>query len=132
MVLTILPERLAVCRLDAQAEIPTWATRRPFFSVTRTQDELSVICREEDVPAGVQQEKGWRALKVEGPFGFAVVGVLATLAQPLAAAGISILAFCTYDTDYVLVKESQLLRAVAVLQERGHTFDEIQFTGGGA
>jgi hypothetical protein len=118
--LTILDDHLAVCQLDPQAEIPAWATGEPFFSITRTGDELSVVCPERCVPAGMAGERGWRALKVEGPFDFTVVGVLAALAQPLAEAGIPILAIGTHDTDYVLVKEAQLERAVAVLSARGH------------
>jgi hypothetical protein len=118
--LTILDDRLAVCRLDPQAAIPAWATGKPFCSITRTGDELSIVCPERCVPAGVACEQGWRALKVAGPFDFTAVGILAALAQPLAEAGIPILAIGTYDTDYVLVKESQLERAVAALSARGH------------
>lgn len=118
--LSLLSDQLAVCRLDAQAEIPAWATREPFFAITRTADELSIVCRAQNVPAGVQQEAGWRALKLEGPFDFALTGVLVSVAQPLAVAGIGILAIATYDTDYVLVKEAQLQRAIGVLQEQGH------------
>jgi hypothetical protein len=118
--LTILDDRLAVCRLDPQAAIPAWATSEPFCSITRTAGELSIVCAESHVPAGVVCERGWRALKAEGPFDFAVVGVLAALAQPLAEASIPILAIGTYDTDYVLVKEAQLERAVAALAACGH------------
>ena len=82
--LSVLEERLAVCRLDPQAEIPAWATNAPFFSLTRTADELSVVCPERSVPAGVAHEGGWRALKLEGPFDFGLVGILASVAVPLA------------------------------------------------
>ncbi len=118
--LTVLDDRLAVCRLDPQAEIPAWAAGQPFCSITRTADELSVICPESRVPANVDCERGWRALKIEGPFDFDAVGILAAIVHPLAEAGIPILTIATYETDYVLVKEAQLERAVATLSERGH------------
>jgi len=119
--LAVLEERLAVCRLEPWAEVQPWATGAPFFCVTRTQDELSIICPEERVPAGITCERGWRALKLEGgPFDLGLVGVLASVASPLARCEVGILAVATYDTDYVLVAESQLDLAISALRERGH------------
>ena len=118
--LSVLEERLAVCRLEQWAEIPPWATSAPFFCVARTPDELSVVCPEEHVPAGITCERGWRALKLEGPFGFELTGVLASVAAPLAESEVSILATATYDTDYVLVKDEQLDPVIAALCERRH------------
>jgi hypothetical protein len=118
--LSVLEERLAVCRLDPPAEIPAWATGAPFFSATRTSDELSIVCPEEHVPPGITCERGWRALRFDGPFEFGLVGVLASVAVPLAEGGVSILAIATYDTDYVLVEESRLDLATKALRGRGH------------
>ncbi len=118
--LSVLEERLAVCRLDPPAEIPVWATGAPFFSATRTSDELSIVCPEEHVPPGITCELGWRALRFDGSFEFGLVGVLASVAVPLAESEVSILAIATYDTDYVLVEESQLDLATQALRERGH------------
>jgi hypothetical protein len=118
--LSVLEGRLAVCWLEPRAEIPPWATSAPFFCVARTPDELSVVCPEEHVPAGITCERGWRAIKLEGPFGFELTGVLASVAAPLARCEVGILAIATYDTDYVLVKEEQLDPAIAALRERGH------------
>ena len=118
--LSVLGEKLAVCRLDPPAQIPSWATGAPFFSVTRTADELSVVCPEEHVPPGVTCERGWRAMRFDGPFEFGLVGVLASVAVPLAQSEVSILAIATYDTDYVLVEGSQLDLATQVLRGRGH------------
>jgi len=118
--LSVLGERLAICRLDQPAEIPAWATGAPFFSVTRTADELSIVCPEEHVPQRITCKRGWRTLRFDGPFEFGLVGVLASVAVPLAESEISILAMATYDTDYVLVDESQLDLATQVLRERGH------------
>ena len=118
--LSVLDERLAVCRLDPLADLPPWATAAPFYSATRTPDEISVVCPEEIVPDCVTREGGWRALKLDGTFDFGQVGVLVSVAVPLAETGVSIFAVSAFETDYVLVKEHQLDAAVAALSERGH------------
>ncbi len=119
MEIEVLPETLSVCRLRASDRVPSWALElhEGFVSVTRTADELSIVCPEEAVPPDTTVEEGWRALKVVGPIPFETTGVLAGIAAPLAAAGISIFAIATYDTDYVLVKADQLERALAALRE---------------
>ncbi len=118
--LSVLGHRLAVCRLDPGAEVPAWATAGELFSVTHTPDELSVVCPEEYVPPGTTCEKDWRALGVKGALDFSLVGVLASLAAPLAESGVSVFAVSTYRTDYLLVKEEALELAVAALRGRGH------------
>jgi uncharacterized protein len=118
--LTVLGERLSICRLNAGEEIPAWATGGPFFSVTRTRDELSVVCPEDVVPESISRARGWRALKLEGPFDLSIVGILASVASPLAEAGASIFAVSTFDTDYVLAREEQLDLAVDTLRASGH------------
>ncbi len=124
MRLTVCDHRLAVCSLDGNTAIPHWALQGSFFSVTRTAEELSVVCPESLVPEGVQAERGWRAMRVAGVIEFSVIGVLAGLTVPLAEAGISVFAVSTYDTDYVLVREPELGRAIEVLRRAGHTFDK--------
>jgi hypothetical protein len=101
--------------------VPAWALEGALFSVTRTDDELSVVCQEQRVPEGVRAEKDWVALKLEGPFPFSMTGVLASFLQPLAQARISIFAISTFDTDYVLIKQQDAERAVEVLALAGHT-----------
>lgn len=118
--LSVLEDRLATCRLEPDSEVPGWATEARFFSVTRTPDEVSVVCLEQKVPDGVKLKSGWRALRIEGPLDFSLVGVLASLLVPLAGAGISVFTVSTYDTDYVLVKEGHLDSTVAVLRDNGH------------
>src|SRR5260370_9152860 len=90
--LSLLPERFAISRLAADAPIPAWATQGPFFSVTRTGDELSIVTELSRVPVGVQSQPGWRVLKVHGPFFSSEIGVLAALTAPLAATTITLLA----------------------------------------
>lgn len=117
--ISILPEQLAVCRLPPSAPVPEWV-RGAFTSVTRTRDELSVVCDDGAVPAAVQAERGWRVVRVEGPIPFDVTGVAAALVAPLAAARISVFPIATYDTDYLLLKEDSFARAVDVLRAAGH------------
>lgn len=117
LTLSLLPETLAVARLPAGAALPGWVDwSDPFVTVSRTRDELSVVCPEARVPAEAQAERDWRGFKVEGPLDFALTGILARLAAPLAEAGISIFAISTFDTDYLLVRAHDLAAATAVLQ----------------
>ena len=118
----ILPERLTICSLPVGDEIPSWARSGSFVSHTRTPDELSVICLEDAVPENVEASPGWRALKLVGPFELSLVGVLVSVAHPLAHAGISILPIGTFQTDYVLVAEADLASAVDALSRAGHRF----------
>jgi hypothetical protein len=113
----VLDGTLAVCRLPASDRVPSWALElhEGLVSITRTPDELSIVCPEEAVPPEVQAQWGFRALVVPGPIPFSATGVLAGIAAPLAAAGISIFAISTYDTDYVLVREPDLERAQSAL-----------------
>jgi hypothetical protein len=120
LTLTILPERLAVCRLEPGADVPIWATIGPFFMIARTAEELSILCAERQVPPDAVREPGWRAIRFEGPFNFGLTGILASVVGPLAEAGVSVFAFSTYETDYVLVREGQLEAASRVLSDRGH------------
>jgi hypothetical protein len=121
VILTALGDRYAVCRLDPGAEMPQPRRSDGFISITRTDEELSVVCREELTPATARCEKGWRCLKVEGPLDFSEIGIVASLAGPLAAAGISIFVISTYETDYLLVKDDKLAEATRILARAGHT-----------
>ncbi len=107
-------------RLAPDSPLPLWAIEEEFFSVTRTSDELSIVCPSGRVPEGVTAETGWRALKVKGPFALSEVGVLAALSPSLAAAKVSLFAISTFDTDYLLINETQLAAAIAALRNAGH------------
>ena len=117
--LSVLEQRFTVCRLEKDAELPSRLYQMPFCSITRTDDELSIVLSELDVLPEWKQEGGWRCFKVLGPLDFGLTGILAGIAAPLADAKISIFAFSTYDTDYVMVKESCLEQAKHVLSENG-------------
>ncbi len=120
LTLSILLDTFAVCRLASNAPIPSWVTTRGLVSITRTRGELSIVCAQRDVPVDIRCERDWRALKVDGTLDFTLTGVLAALAAPLADAGISIFAISTFDTDYLLVKETNLPCAIQVLSAAGH------------
>jgi hypothetical protein len=122
--LAVLPGPFAIVHLAAAAPFPRWAVQGEFFSVTRTSDEVSVVCAADQVPNDVTVEADWRVLKVKGPFALSEIGVLAALAAPLAEAKVSLFAISTFDTDYLLVGEKQLLAAIAALRGAGHRIRE--------
>jgi len=118
--LYVLPERLAICRLGPEEKLPPWAGSAVLLSVTRTQAETTVVCQEENVPAGITCNKSWRCLRIEGVLDFSQTGILSSLTAPLAEEGIPIYALSTYSTDLILIKEKDLSRAVFVLTRSGN------------
>jgi len=118
----VLPQTLAVCQLPRDAEIPNWAIEGEFFSITRTGDEVSIVCEEGRVPSEVKVERNFVALKLEGPFPFSMTGVLASFIEPLARHKVPVFAVATFDTDYVLINREDLDAAVEVLKGAGHQF----------
>lgn len=119
--LSVMPGRLAVCRLPPGSVMPGPPAGSGFWSATRTADEISLVLPEEERRPEWQAETGWRALRVDGTLDFALTGILASLATPLAAAGVSLFAISTFDTDYLLVRERDLDRATEALAAAGHT-----------
>lgn len=115
--LRLLAPSFVVCRFAADAPAPVAPGRAALWSLTRTADELSLVCDEAAAPAGAAGiERGWRAIQVEGPIPFDETGVLAGLVAPLAAAGIPVFAISTFDTDTLLVRDADVNRAVAALE----------------
>ncbi len=125
LTLVFLPDRYAVCRLGGDDPVPDWAYSRGFVSITRTQEELSIVSLQDSVPPNVTCRRDWRCLKVDGPLDFAQAGVLASLAGPLADAGIPVFVISTYDTDYLLVSEPQATRAADTLTQAGHRIKKL-------
>ena len=121
--LDVLPGSSAVARLEPSADVPDWAQDGALNAVIRTADELTVVCAPAAVPAGVLSEGPFRTLAVRGPLDFALTGILASLAAPLAADGISIFVLSTFDTDLLLVREHDLPAARASLERAGHRID---------
>jgi len=126
--LTLLSGEYAVCRLDPEAESPEWAARRTvsFASITRTPDELSILCPAEWVPEDLPAERGWRGIKVLDAMDFSVTGVAAALSNPLADAGIPLLLVATFDTDYLFVGGDRLAAACTALTAAGHRMISVE------
>jgi len=115
-----LPASFAVCRLPAGAPVPEAASAGRFVSITRTDEELSIVCPSDQAPRNAKCESPWTCFKLEGPFAFSLTGVLASFLNPLAERGVPIFAISTFDTDYVLVKEEHAATALETLQAAGH------------
>jgi len=123
LTLYVLPEKLGICHLGKNSPVPDWAIEDgSFLSITRTENELSIVCLQDKIPGGVLVEKDWRVLKVEGPLGFVMTGIVASLSKPLAEAGVSILYISAYETDHLLVEEKNLTKTIKILS----TFCEIK------
>ena len=114
-----LPGPYAIVLLAADATIPEWATRGEFTSITRTTDELSIVCLADNLPSEVHSSHHWICLKLEGPFPFSLTGVLLSFIEPLSRKDIPIFAISTFDTDYVLIQE-EFAWALEVLREARH------------
>ncbi len=121
--LSLMEGTFTICRLDKNASIPSWAYTEEFFSITRTPDELSIVCPQTCVPEGTDCETGWRCLKVESPFEFDLTGAMSSVATPLVEADIGLFVVATQDSDYLMVKEPDLERTVLVLSRAGHQVD---------
>ena len=125
MTLDLMPGSYAICRLPADAPIPAWATRGGWSSLTRTPNELSIVCASDEVPADVEAQRGYRGLTVRGPLDFSLVGIVAGLANVMAAAAISIFVISTHDTDYLFVRGADVDRAVDALRDAGHVVTDL-------
>jgi len=122
LTLHLLNETFTINKLPQFAEIPSILSHGDMCFMLRTDDELCIVCPDYMAPNNVQQELGWRCLKVEGEMKLQEVGVLASMTQPLAEANIPLFAISTFNTDYVFVMEEQLVNAVQALQKAGHEF----------
>ena len=114
MTLARIPGRFAIARLPPDAPIPAWVTGA-LTSITRTADELSIVCDDDAVPNGIYAVRDFAAIRVLGTIDFGVVGVLAAMTRALADAAVSVFAFSTFDTDYLLVRTTDFDRAKKAL-----------------
>jgi hypothetical protein len=118
--LKILPDRMAVCRFEPTAPLPDWMGEDGFYSLTRTETELAIVCPEARRVPGTTSETGWRCFKVQGVLDFSEIGIIFSVTQPLAENGVSIFVISTFDTDYFMVKEKDLAKAIDALTAEGH------------
>ncbi len=129
LTLEVFPQAFAIAQLARGAQVPGWAEGGALLSLTRTDTELSILCEQRFVPQSVRAQRGFRCLRVIGPLEFSQVGILESLAEPLARAAISIFALSTYDTDYLLVPEKDLEAAPMALFEAGHHIRPLEAAG---
>jgi len=118
LALTVLSEKLGICHLGKNIPVPDWAISGEFSSITRTSKELSIVYPQDKIPGGVLFEKDWRAFRLESVVdGVYSVGIIASLAKPLADNGISIFNISTYETNYLLVEDKNLAEAEEILSK---------------
>jgi hypothetical protein len=110
----------AICRLDATSSFPAWADGDGFVSISRSDDELSIVCRAERVPADIRQDAGWTCYRFIGPFAFDETGIVSSVIGPLSDAGIGIFVVSTFDGDHMLIKQADVVRAGSILAAAGH------------
>ncbi|MGH9501416.1 MAG: ACT domain-containing protein [Terriglobales bacterium] len=116
-----LPVTFAVCRLPPDAPVPASIAATSFISITRTAEELSIVCPAELAPPNAKCESPWTCFQLEGPFPFHLTGVLASFLDPLAQREVPIFAVSTFDTDYIMVKIEHAGDALRALREAGHS-----------
>ncbi|WP_330387898.1 ACT domain-containing protein [Natronincola peptidivorans] len=119
-----IDEIYGVCRLDNNQPVPDWVKDSRFYSITRTFEELSIVCSQESIPDDVKCERDWRMLKVEGPLDFSLIGILSSISTVLAQSKISIFAISTFDTDYILLKSKDFDNAIKALNNEGYEIIE--------
>ena len=124
LTMKLLKEKYGVCSLDKNELIPKWAQSSDFFSITKTCDELSIVCSQDHIPNDIKCEKNWRILKIEGQLDFSLIGILSSISTILAQKGISIFAISTYDTDYILVKNKDIDNALNSLAKERYEIIE--------
>ncbi|APC40849.1 ACT domain-containing protein [Clostridium estertheticum] len=115
LTMKLLNEKFSVCRLNKNEQIPEWVKNSSFYSISKTSDELSIVCSQDSIPSNIKCEKDWRILKVEGPLDFSLIGIISSISTILALKRISIFAVSTYDTDYILVKNKDIDNAILAL-----------------
>ena len=123
LVLSVLSETFSVHKLSPDASIPEEILKSNYYSVSKTENELSLVCSEVIEVQNLQSSKGWKCIKVKGPLDFNLTGILAGISDILAQTNISIFAISTFDTDYILVRKHDLTSATTTLKQAGYKFE---------
>jgi uncharacterized protein len=119
--LTVLKGTYAICRLEADSDIQDWITDSEFISLTKTRDELSLVCRQDiSVPHAIEISQDWRIIKLNGPLDFSLTGIIAGISGILAESNVPVFTISTWETDYFMVKESDLRKAIDSLKSNGY------------
>ena len=120
----VLPNRFAVCQLDMVKPLPNWVFSSSFYTVSKTADELAVVCEEDLVQDEIVKSVGWRLLKINAVLDLSLTGITAQFSTALAKAGVNLSVIATYNTDYILEEEAKLTTAIEAL--RGAGFEVIE------
>ncbi|MGE5108708.1 MAG: ACT domain-containing protein [Sphingobacteriales bacterium] len=115
----VLPGTYSLCRLSPIEKIPGWIFNSSFYTVSKTPDELSVVCETEFVPADIKKNTGWKMLRIDAVLDLSLTGITAKFSAPLAEAGVNLCVIATYDTDYVMIQEEKLAIARTALNNAG-------------
>ena len=128
--LSLLDKIYGICVFENDTPIPEWATAVSLCCIIRTQKELTIVCPQKIIPPYCKCDTDWRCFRIDGSFDLNQIGVISSLAAPLAQAGISIFVVSSYDTDYILVKKEKVEQAVTVLTDSGHLIARTEKTDG--
>ena len=123
LVLTILKENFSIHSLAPDASLPEAVNECDFYSLSKTTDELSLVCPEHLAVQSENSNPDWKCFRVAGPLDFKLTGVLAGLTDVLAAGKISVFAISTFDTDYILIKKQKLKSGISALKRAGYNFN---------
>jgi uncharacterized protein len=116
---SVLPGQFAVCQLHRDEELPAWVYQSSFYTISKTADELSVVCEEHLVKGEIKKSVGWKLLKINAVLDLSLTGITAQFSTALAKAGVNLSVIATYNTDYILVEEAKLATATKALRESG-------------
>jgi len=117
----LLKDIYAICKFNADLDIPSWIEDSGFYSITRTDDELSIVCKQASIKDNTSKiSKDWRILKISGPLDFSLIGITADISGTLSRQNIPIFTISTYETDYILVKSRDLNKSTEALIANGH------------
>ncbi|MDF1749896.1 MAG: ACT domain-containing protein [Alphaproteobacteria bacterium] len=116
-----LPDAYGICRLDANAAVPEWADGPGFVSISRSDEELSILCPQHRIQDGIKCDRDWTCYKLLGPFAFDETGIVLSVIRPLSEEGLGIFIVSTFDGDHLLVKTKDVDRAHQLLTGANHT-----------
>lgn len=115
----ILNGLYSICRLNKEDKIPDWVNKSEFYSITQTDNELSIVCHQENVPVSVKSERNWKIIAIDEELDFSLIGIISKISTLLAENNISIFVVSTFDTDYILVKQENFDKTVKLLETIG-------------
>jgi uncharacterized protein len=116
---SVLPRQFAICQLKIDEPLPAWVYQSSFYTISKTADELSVVCEEHLVKGEIQKSVGWKLLKIDAVLDLSLTGITAQFSMALAKAGVNLSVIATYNTDYILVEQTKLATAIKALRESG-------------